>query len=111
MEAACPLDPSSEANLTRGGAQPSSEADLTQGGAQPSSEANITRGGAQPSSEADLTRGGGWAERFRWAVGATGVAVTLCVFWACGLVCVCSFYEIRWVSPGCLGDPYGCPRQ
>jgi hypothetical protein len=25
-------------------------------------------------------------------------------------VCVC-FYEFKRVSPGCLGDPYGCPRQ
>jgi hypothetical protein len=48
---------------------------------------------------------------FRWVVGATGAAITLCVFWVCGLVCVCVFYEIRWVFSGCLGDPYGCPRQ
>jgi hypothetical protein len=25
-------------------------------------------------------------------------------------VCVC-FYEFKRVSPGCLGDPYGCPRH
>jgi hypothetical protein len=56
-----PVGASSEADLTRGGAQPSNEADLTQGGAQPSIEANLTRGGAQPSSEADLARGGGAA--------------------------------------------------
>jgi hypothetical protein len=36
----------------------SSEADLTRGGAQPSSEANLTQGGVQPSSEADLARWG-----------------------------------------------------
>jgi hypothetical protein len=27
------------------------------------------------------------------------------VFWLRGLVCVCIFYEIRWGSPRCLGDP------
>jgi hypothetical protein len=26
-------------------------------------------------------------------------------------VCVCFFYEFKWVFPGCLGDPHGCPRH
>jgi hypothetical protein len=65
---------------------PSSEANLARGGAQPSSEADLARGGAQPSSEADLARGGAQV--------------------GCGGHQGCEF---KWVSPGCLGDPYGCP--
>jgi hypothetical protein len=50
---------------------------------------------------------------FWWAAGATRVAFMLCVFWACEFcLCLCFvFYERKWVSPGSLGDPYGCPRQ
>jgi hypothetical protein len=39
---------------------------------------------------------------FWWASGATGVAIMLCVFWACGFVCICVFYKRRWVFPGFL---------
>jgi hypothetical protein len=47
-----------------------------------------------------------------WDVGGTVVAVTLC---ACVRLevslCVVFFAGFKRDSPGCLGDPYGCPRQ
>jgi hypothetical protein len=36
--------------------------------------------------------------------GPQGRDRAVCVFWVRGLVCVLSFYEARWVFPGCLGD-------
>jgi hypothetical protein len=92
----------------------------------------------QSSSEADLARGGSSSPRARWtspegassprvrqtapkgalrcvtwwAAGATAVAVALC---ACvGLevsLCFVFFAGFKRDFPGCLRDPYGCPRQ
>jgi hypothetical protein len=90
---------------------PASEADPARGGSQPSSEADLARESVYPSSEADLTRGASVVLHWR-AEGATGS-------WLC---CVCVlgvrvdlrfafFAGFKRVSPGYLGDPYGCPRQ
>jgi hypothetical protein len=94
----CPREPSSKADLARRGVQPSCEAGLTRGG-----RSALERGGPPPRGQL--------GQLFRWAVGATGVAIMLRVFWARGFVCICVFYEIRWVFPDFLGDPYGCPRH
>jgi hypothetical protein len=73
----------------------------------PSSEADLTRGGVQPLSEADLTRWGVQVGR----EGHQGCdRFSVCIF-RLVLVRVCIFYEMTWVFPSCLGDPYGCPRQ
>jgi hypothetical protein len=34
-----------------------------------------------------------------------------CVFRLVDEFAFCVFYEMMWVFPGCLGDPWGCPRQ
>jgi hypothetical protein len=71
-----------------------------------------------PSSEAGFRSRGAWADRFggpprllravgpcHRAVIVLGVTYDL---WArlCFVIC-----ERKWVFPGYLGDPYGCPRQ
>jgi hypothetical protein len=105
-----PVGASSEANFARGGFSPRARRTSPEGGSA------LERGGPHPRGLSALERGGPrlrgrLGQLFRWAAWATRVAITLCVFWVCGLVCVCVFYEIRWVFPGCLGDPYGCPRH
>jgi hypothetical protein len=72
----------------------------------------------EPSSDADLTRGG--VSRPRgcfaalpwWAVGA---AAALIVSGACirleVSLCFAFFAGFKRDSPGCLGDPDGCPRH
>jgi hypothetical protein len=50
-------DPRARRNRSRE-REPSSEAELARGGREPSSEAELARGGREPSSEADLARGG-----------------------------------------------------
>jgi hypothetical protein len=87
----------------------SSKADLTRGGAQPSSEADLARGCDWPSSEADLARGGDRAECLGGPLGPPGLRLCLCMIWGREFVCVCVFYEMRWVFPGCLGDPMTVP--
>jgi hypothetical protein len=79
--------------LELGGPRPRGRSTLERGGPRP--------GGAQPSSEADLTRGGIQPGRG----GHRGRDCVMRVFRIRGLVCVRIFYEIRWVFPGCLGDP------
>jgi hypothetical protein len=88
--------PSSGADPARGGAQPSSEADFVRGVGvilrarrtpprgvvKASSGADPARGSAYPSSEANLTRGASAVLHWR-AVGATRVAVVLCVCFKC----------------------------
>jgi hypothetical protein len=74
-------------------------------GAQPSSEADLYRGGAVPLEWCEVSPEGGWADCLtgRGPVG-----------WFCACVWVCFafvFYEFKRVTPGCLGDPYGCLRQ
>jgi hypothetical protein len=78
----CARVPSSGADPARGGAQPSSEADPARGGMKASREASPTRGSAYPSSEANLTRGASATLHWR-AVGATRVAVVLCMCFRC----------------------------
>jgi hypothetical protein len=92
----CAQVPSSEADPTRGGAQPSSETDFArgagvilrarqtppEGGVMASSEADPARGSAYPSCEANLTRGASAALHWR-VVGATRVAVVMCMCFRC----------------------------
>jgi hypothetical protein len=85
----CVWEPSSEANLTRGGVHPSSEADLTRGGVQASSEVDLTRGGIQ------VGRGGHQGcDRF-----------SVCVFRLMDQFVFCVFYEVTWVFPRLFRGP------
>jgi hypothetical protein len=78
---------------------------------RPSSEADLTRGGVSPRARRTSPEGR-FAALPRWAVGATTVPVVLCA-------CVRLEVSLRFAffagfkrdSLGCLGDPYGCPRQ
>jgi hypothetical protein len=119
--------------LKRGGASPA-------GASSPRARRRLTRGGVQPSSEAEphsrgrppLERGGVSLVRCcaprakrSFARGWPGLAALVgrwgrqvrgplplgheCVFVFCEFVCI--ICERNGVSPGCLGDPYGCPRQ
>jgi hypothetical protein len=91
---------------------PTSETDLARGGIQPSSEADLARGGVQSPSEADLARGWRLAFRSGGPRGPPGVWLfSTCVFRLVDEFTFCVFYEMMWVFPGCLGDPWGCPRQ
>jgi hypothetical protein len=76
-------------NLTRGGDWPSSEARLYWGG-----PVSLERSGVPPEGgQADCLVGRGFVLRVR-----SGLFAFV-------------FYEFKRVSPGCLGDPHGCPRQ
>jgi hypothetical protein len=91
---------------------------------EPSSEADIARGGVSPRARrtspegASVLERGGPCSRGRfavspwWAAGATRVTIVLC---ACVRVEVslrfAFFAGLKRDSPGYLGDPYGSPRQ
>jgi hypothetical protein len=65
-----------------------------------------------PSSEADLARGGVCRATLAGRVGHHGRDRVVHVFYVHGLVRVLRFFAgFKRVSPGYLGDPYGCPRQ
>jgi hypothetical protein len=74
-------------------------------------------GGDRPTSEADLY----WVALYpssgaEFRPRVAGPIVRRAVRpWVCLCVCLGSFlfifYEFKRVSPGCLGDPYDCPRQ
>jgi hypothetical protein len=132
-----PARASSEAGLTRGGVQPPNEAEphprgrlsLERSGTSPKGASNpqvkrTSPEGASsprarrgfisavlcPSSEAEfrLRVVGPTVLVGRWGhLGRDYVARVL------GLrICLCfAFYERKWVFPGFLGDPYGCPRN
>jgi hypothetical protein len=102
------VDPSSEAVLARGGVEPSSEADLTRWGVEASSGAGFARGCVYPSSGADLTRGASAVPPW-WAAGATRVVSVSCALGSWVSPCFAFFAGFKRVSPGYLGDPYGCP--
>jgi hypothetical protein len=107
--------------LERGGTPPEgvtaprARRNLARGGAQPPSEAEVCPCSAAPLERSGVLLEGGWAVCLvgrrgyqgrgpsRWAV-----SFVLSVFWV-RLHFV--FYKRKWVFPGCLGDPYGCPRQ
>jgi hypothetical protein len=96
---------------SRGGVEPSSEADPALGGVKASSEADLARGRVYLSSEADLTREASAVLPWQ-AAGTTRVVVVLCVFLGMRVdLCFAFFVGFKRVSPGHLGDPYGCPRQ
>jgi hypothetical protein len=97
--------PRTRRNPARGGAQPPSEAEP-----HPRGRSALERGGALParhhfprakrsSARGWLGRlsGGPWGRGFIWCVPIGSFEFV--------------FYEGKWVSPGCLGDPYCCPRQ
>jgi hypothetical protein len=97
--------PRARRNPAQGGDQPPSEAGPHPRGDQPSSEAEFYQRGIVPlersgvPSEGGLGRlsGGPWARGFisRAFLGSFAFV----------------FYEGKRVLLGCLGDPYGCPRQ
>jgi hypothetical protein len=95
----------SRLELARGGVQPPSEAE-----SHPRGRLALERGGVLPSrhraprAKRSSARGwlgrlcgGPWAREFILRVFLGSFAFV--------------FYEGKWVFPGCLGDPYGCPRQ
>jgi hypothetical protein len=104
---------------------------LLEGASIPRARQNPTRGGAQPSSEVDphprgrpaLERGEVLPVRRRLPrakrSSTRGCPGRLAGGpWARGFILpvllgsfVFVFYEVKRVFPGCLGDPYGCPRQ
>jgi hypothetical protein len=113
--------------LDRGGAsreegvQPSSEAESRSRVVRPSSETEPhsrgrpthERGGFVPgrrhTPRAERSSARGWLGRLfdgPWVRGSVGLFCA-CVLGSFTFI----FYELKRVSPGCLGDPHGCPRQ
>jgi hypothetical protein len=105
-------------NLTRGGVRPSSEAEP-----HPRGRPSLERGGVSlvrccaPRARRSFARG--WLG-LTVLVGRRGRQVRGPLplgrgrFRVCFIVVrsfVFCFFERKWVFPGCLGDPYGCPRQ
>jgi hypothetical protein len=104
-------EPSSEAEPARGRREPSSEAEPDRGGREPSSEVEPARGGRELSSEVEPARWG-----LDWSIlvgrgGHRGVGRALCVRLSRRCVLLLFFAGFMRDSPGCLGDPQGCPRQ
>jgi hypothetical protein len=111
---ASPQEPQARRRLTRGGVQPSSEAEPHSRGRPP-----LERGGVSlvrccaPRAKRSFARGwpglaalvGRWGRQVRGPLPLGHE----CVFVFCEFVCI--ICERNGVSPGCLGDPYGCPRQ
>jgi hypothetical protein len=106
-------DPRARQNLARGGDRPPSETEphprgrpaLERGGGlpvrcrAPRAKRSSARGWLGRLSSGSLGPPGPWAREF-----------ALRVFW----VCLRFFFvscEGKWVFPGCLGNPFGCPRQ
>jgi hypothetical protein len=82
-------DPRARRNLTRGGDWPLSEARLYRG-----SPVSLESSGVPPEGgQVDCLVDRGFVLRVR--LGSFAFV----------------FYEFKRVSPGCLGDPHGCPRQ
>jgi hypothetical protein len=57
----------------------------------------------EPSSEADLARGGTSL--------MVSIVLCACIRFEVSLCFAFFFAGFKRDSPGCLGDPYGCPRQ
>jgi hypothetical protein len=81
---------------------PRAKQNLTRGGDRPTSKADLYRGGAVPLEQSGVPPEGGWADCL------TGRGFISC---ACLGSFAFIFNEFKRVSPGCLGDPHGCPRQ
>jgi hypothetical protein len=96
--------PRARRSPARGGDRPSSEAEP-----YPRGRPALERGGALPvrhhAPRAKRNSARGWLGRL--SVGLGPWVYLTCVF---RFVCIC-FYEGKWVFPGCLVDPYGCPQQ
>jgi hypothetical protein len=106
--------------LERGGDSPV-------GASSPRARQNLTRGGRPPLERGGVSLVRCCAPRAKrsFARGWPGLAALVgrwgrqvrgplplgheCVFVFCEFVCI--ICERNGVSPGCLGDPYGCPRQ
>jgi hypothetical protein len=84
-------------SLERGGVSP-------EGAFSPRARRTSPEGAVSPRARRIFARGC-LGQLFWWAARATGVAIMLCVFWACELVCVCVFYERRWGFPRLFGGP------
>jgi hypothetical protein len=99
--------------LSRGRSALDRDGTSLEGASSPRARRNPARGGAQPSSEVELhPRGRPTLER------GEVLPVRRCLPWARGFILrvllgsfVFVFYEGKQIFPGCLGDPYGCPRQ
>jgi hypothetical protein len=111
--------PRGRPTLERGGTSlegatgPRARRNLTRGGDQPSSEAKGYLCGAVPLERSGVPPEGGWVDCLvgRWDhLGRRPVSLPYVCF---GFVYVLFFVscEGKWVFLGCLGDPFGCPRQ
>jgi hypothetical protein len=79
---------------------------------EPSSEADLARGGVWPSSEADLARGCASLCHLGGPRGPPWCQLCCARVLGSRLVYVLRFFAgFKRDSPGCLGDPYGCPRH
>jgi hypothetical protein len=90
--------------LERGGV-PSSETDPHSRGRSTHERGGfVQRRRCTPRAERSSARG--WLGRSSDGPWARGFVLCMCL----GLFAFV-FYEFKRVSPGCLGDPYGCPRH
>jgi hypothetical protein len=126
------VNPSSETKTHSRGARPSTEArPRVRGGVHPPSEAESCSRVVRPSSKTEpRSRGrqthgrGGLYQGIAVPLERSGVPLEGgCADCLTGrgsvgsfvrvfrFVFVFVFYEFKRVPPGCLGDPYGCPRQ
>jgi hypothetical protein len=98
-------NPRARRSPARGSSDPRVRRNLSRGGDQPTSEADLYRGGAVPLERSGVPPEGGWADCLTGR-GSVGLFCA-CVLGSFAFI----FYELKRVSPGCLGDPHGCPRQ
>jgi hypothetical protein len=96
--------------LERGGVPLAGCPTLERDGPHSRGRSTLERGGFIPrqrrTPRAEQSSARGWLGRFSdgsWARGFV-LFVCLCLF-------AFVFHEFKRVSPGCLGHPYGCPRQ
>jgi hypothetical protein len=97
----------------RGGVAPgaSSEAEF-----RPRVRSALERGGPRPRGRSALERGGfspegAWANCFGGPLGPPGLRLCCACFGLANLFAFVYFTKEDGVFPGCLGDPYGRPRQ
>jgi hypothetical protein len=126
-----PVMPSSETVIrSRGRSALDRDGTSLEGASSPRARQNPARRGAQPWSEVEphprgrpaLERGEVLpvrhchprakrsSARGRQAACLAGRGPVSLSYACCKVRSCFIFYEGKWVSPGCLGDPYGCPR-